>query len=147
VGVDPSRVALERAGRAHPELELAVPADGGRLPFTDSDFDAAVCLNVLQHVADTQSLLSELRRVLKPRGVIAIAVPWYGRVKGALLSLAGFETLHDPLEPVLRHYTPRSLRDLLDQLGFEQVAIRAAGGAPLWHRTLLARARRGGLGG
>jgi ubiquinone/menaquinone biosynthesis C-methylase UbiE len=96
---------------------------------------------VLQHVADTQLLLSEVRRVLRPGGAIAIAVPWHGRVKDAVLSLTRFERRHDPLEPVLRHYTPRSLRDVLDQLGFDQIVLRAAGGAPFWRETLLARAR------
>ena len=58
-GVDPSRVALERARAAHPELELVAAAEDGRLPFDDAPFDVVTCLHVLQHVADTQALLSE----------------------------------------------------------------------------------------
>jgi ubiquinone/menaquinone biosynthesis C-methylase UbiE len=98
---------------------------------------------VLQHVADTQLLLSEVRRVLVPAGLLAVAVPWHGRLKSALTALRSFERHHDPLEPVLRFYTPRSLRGLLEQLGFEQVELAARGGLPLARATLLAYARRG----
>ena len=141
-GVDPSAVALERARRAHPELELQPTAPDGTLPFPDASFEAVVCLNVLQHVADTQSLLSEVRRVLAPAGLLAVAVPWHGRFKNAIAAISGFERQHDPLGPVLRFYTERSLGGLLDDFGFERAALRGAGGTPFWREARLARARR-----
>jgi SAM-dependent methyltransferase len=141
-GVDRSRIALERAREAHPELELAAPSPDGGLPFADGWFDVVVCINVLEHVADTQRFLSELRRVLAPAGFLALAVPWHGTLKNVLIALGSFERHHDPLEPVLRFYTRRSLGRLLSEFGFEDVRLRGAGGVPLLRRTLLARARR-----
>jgi SAM-dependent methyltransferase len=141
-GVDPSAVALERARAAHPGIAFAQTKDDGRLPFGDAAFEAAVCVNVLEHVADTQLLLSEVRRVLAPRGVFAVAVPFHGRVKNVLVALGSFERHHDPLEPVLRFYTRRSLRQVLGALGFEAFELRARGGMPLVRETLLARAVR-----
>jgi ubiquinone/menaquinone biosynthesis C-methylase UbiE len=141
-GVDPSTVALERARRAHPDLDFQQPAPDGSLPFPDGGFDAVVCLNVLEHVADTQSLLTEVRRVLVPGGLLAVAVPWHGRFKNAVSALAAFERQHDPLGSVLRFYTARSLRGLLDDFGFDRAAVKGAGGVPFWRETLLARARR-----
>ena len=41
------------------------------LPFEDGYFDVAHCHNVLMHVLDTQAVLSEVKRVLKPGGLIA----------------------------------------------------------------------------
>jgi ubiquinone/menaquinone biosynthesis C-methylase UbiE len=140
-GVDPSSVAIERARAAHPELEFAEAA--ADLPFADASFDAVVCLHVLQHVADTQRLMSEARRVLAPGGQLAIAVPFHGVFKNLLVALRSFERHHDPLEPVLRFYTKRSLAGLLRDFGFEQVRMTAAGGLPLLRETLLAQARRG----
>jgi ubiquinone/menaquinone biosynthesis C-methylase UbiE len=142
VGADPSRVALERAAQAHPGLGLVQHTADGRLPLEDSSFEAVVCLNVLQHVVDTQLLMSEARRVLAPHGLLAVAVPWHGRLKGALTALFAFEQMHDPLEPRLRYYTPRSLAALLRAFGYGELELRGRGGAPLWRRTLLARARR-----
>jgi 2-polyprenyl-3-methyl-5-hydroxy-6-metoxy-1,4-benzoquinol methylase len=141
-GADPSAVALERARREHPELALVQTGPDGRLPLDDSSFHAAVCLHVLEHVADTQLLLSEVRRVLAPEGMFALAVPYHGRLKSAAIALGGFERHYDPLEPVLRFYTRRSLSGLLARLGFGAIEVRARGGAPLFRESLLARARR-----
>jgi ubiquinone/menaquinone biosynthesis C-methylase UbiE len=141
--VDPAPAALERARAAHPELELHAPLADGRLPLPDCSFEIVVCLQVLQHVVDTQLLLSEARRVLVPGGLFAVAVPWHGRLKNVMIALRSFERHHDPLEPVLRFYTPRSLRGLLEAFGFERVELEARGGLALARTTLLARCRRG----
>jgi ubiquinone/menaquinone biosynthesis C-methylase UbiE len=41
------------------------------LPFEDGFLDVAHCHNVLMHVPDTQAVLSEVKRVLKPGGIIS----------------------------------------------------------------------------
>ena len=41
------------------------------LKFEDSFFDVAHCRSVLMHVPDTAAVLSEVKRVLKPGGIIA----------------------------------------------------------------------------
>ena len=41
------------------------------LPFEDSFFDVAHCHAFLMHIPNTQAALSEVRRVLKPGGIIA----------------------------------------------------------------------------
>ncbi len=43
-----------------------------QLPYPDSSFDAAFACAVLQHLAAPLAALKEMRRVLKPRGVIGI---------------------------------------------------------------------------
>jgi 2-polyprenyl-6-hydroxyphenyl methylase/3-demethylubiquinone-9 3-methyltransferase len=141
-GADPSAVALERARRDHPELELAEIGPDGRLPFGDSSFGVATCMHVLEHVLDTQTLVSEVRRVLTPEGLLAVSVPYHGRVKNLAIALRSFECHYDPLEPTVRFYTRRSLRDLLQAFGFAEIEVEARGGAPLLRETLVARAFR-----
>ena len=145
-GVDAAPAALERARRSHPELDFVAPAGDGGLPFPDASFDVVTCANVLQHVADTQSLLSEMRRVLVADGLLAVAVPFHGRLRNVTIALGSFERHFDPLEPVLRFYTARSLRGLLGDFGFERVEVSAAGGVPLLRETLIALGRRAGVG-
>ena len=41
------------------------------LPFEDNYFDVAQCHTVLTHIPDTQAALREVKRVLKPGGIIA----------------------------------------------------------------------------
>ena len=142
-GVDVSPVAIERARAAHPQIEFETAASDEPLPFGDAAFDAVVCLNVLEHVADTQHFLSEARRVLAPAGIVGLTVPFHGVLKNVLVALRSFERHHDPLEPVLRFYTRRSLASLLEQFGFERVHVSATGGLPYLHEMLLARAWRG----
>ena len=134
-GVDPSATAIERAREAHPDMTWALP-DGGRAPAVpDASFDVVTCVNVLQHVADTQMLMSEARRVLVSGGVFVAAVPHHGRLQGAFTALTSFERHFDPLEPVLRFYTARSLHTLLEAFAFEEVETVARGGAPLLRRA------------
>jgi len=43
------------------------------LPFADADFDAALCLEVLEHIDEPRAFLAEIRRVA-PRQLI-VSVP------------------------------------------------------------------------
>ena len=45
------------------------------LPFEDKTFDHVLCSEVLEHVDDVQQVMSELIRVLKDDGVLAVSVP------------------------------------------------------------------------
>ncbi len=52
--------------------------DGATLPFADSQFDLVVFNHVLEHVGEREaqiSILTEIRRVLKPDGILYLGVP------------------------------------------------------------------------
>lgn len=55
---------------------LQVVADE-KLPYADASFDAITCMDVLEHLQDEQPALTEMRRVLKPGGVLVVMVPAY----------------------------------------------------------------------
>ena len=74
VGIDASRDAVAQARAAHPNLELVHHGDGP-IPLPDQAFDSASLLDVLEHVADQAALLADLRRVLKPGGLLIVTVP------------------------------------------------------------------------
>lgn len=48
-----------------------------KLPYSDASFDAITCMDVLEHLQDEQPVLAEMRRVLKPGGVLIVMVPAY----------------------------------------------------------------------
>jgi SAM-dependent methyltransferase len=45
------------------------------LPFNDASFDSALLDNVFEHIAEPAALVRELRRVLRPAGLLLIGVP------------------------------------------------------------------------
>jgi SAM-dependent methyltransferase len=63
----------EKHGLANQLRYLNGRAD--QLPFSDNTFDLVTCQTVLIHVADVQSSLREMIRVLKPGGMLAVAEP------------------------------------------------------------------------
>jgi SAM-dependent methyltransferase len=76
IGIDlePSQVELARAnamaaGASNARFEVA---DVRSLPFADGQFDLVFCHTVLCHLANAEVAVSEMHRVLKPGGCIAL---------------------------------------------------------------------------
>jgi SAM-dependent methyltransferase len=139
IGAEVAQAAIDRARRRYPDLEFSLVPFDGPLPFADNAFDLVWASEVIEHVADTARWLSEVRRVLTPRGRVLITTPSHGRLR---LLLHGIEPYSDPLGDHLHLYTRASLMALLREFDFDAIEVRAAGGPPLLRRTLLARARR-----
>ena len=96
VGVDLGFDDVQRTRegfRACPDLDpqskrvcsLAV-GNALRLPFADATFDKVLCSEVLEHIPDYEQAITEINRVLKPGGTLAVSVPryWPERVCWAL---------------------------------------------------------------
>ena len=68
--------AMTDAGEAPAGTSWAtVNGDGTRLPFADDTFDHIICSEVMEHIPDDSAAASELARVLKPGGTLAVTVP------------------------------------------------------------------------
>ena len=77
VGCDINSAALLQARLRHPAVPLAC-AEAERLPFADQSFDAIVMLEVIEHTFSDASALAEVRRVLRPGGVLILSTPHRG---------------------------------------------------------------------
>ncbi len=75
VGVDLSGDAIGKGQKAFPDLDLRQIYPGQPLPFENDTFDRILLLDVLEHIADQQSVLFELCRVLKVDGLLVVTVP------------------------------------------------------------------------
>jgi ubiquinone/menaquinone biosynthesis C-methylase UbiE len=139
VGMEIAQAALARAQARHPGLEFRLARIGQPLPLEDNAFGVVWSSEVIEHVADTARWLSELRRVLRPRGKVLLTTPSHGRLR---LALGGIERFSEPLGDHLHLYTRRSLTEVLAEFGFGEIEVRSAGGPPLLRRTLLARGVR-----
>ena len=69
---DESQVGMARAVAASLQCENATfqVGEATSLSFEDDFFDVVHCHDVLMHVPDTQAVLAEIKRVLKPGGLI-----------------------------------------------------------------------------
>ena len=72
IGIDTSRVAIEYAIK-HFGSNFCV-GDALMMPFGDQTFDNAFLLATIEHIKDLKSLISEISRILRPRGKLFISV-------------------------------------------------------------------------
>lgn len=74
-GVDYSAEMIDAAKQDHPQLDFSV-VDGEALPFANGRFDAVLLFAVLTCIASSaaqRSLVAEVRRVLRPGGLLLVS--------------------------------------------------------------------------
>lgn len=135
-GVDITPSSLAAFAAACERLGLAGRArglltDGDVLPLPDACADVVTSFTVLEHVADERLALAEIRRVLRPGGLLVVTVPnrwWLFETHGADLPLLPWnrvplvswwpKRLHDRWARA-RIYRRREITALLRGCGFE----------------------------
>lgn len=76
---------------------------GYELPFADQTFDLVCLFDTMEHIPDDVQALGEVRRVLRPGGVVFVSVPAY----------QWLWSQNDRIAHHCRRYTARSLRRAL----------------------------------
>ncbi len=168
VGVDPSRafVSEARARSRAAGLEAVCRFRAGRgdaLPFRDRAFDVVVAVTVLLHVTDSDRVLAEMCRVVRPGGRVAVldqdfgtlvldlpdraltrrildghadryyADPWSGRSLARRLRAAGLAAVRGRVFPVVEPRYDDYVRSMLER----RVALAAR-----WRLVTRAAGRR-----
>jgi SAM-dependent methyltransferase len=67
----------------------AVDLETERLPYADGEFDAVLCYDVLEHLFSPGRVLAEIRRVVRPGGVVLLCVPNTLNLFNRLIFLSG----------------------------------------------------------
>jgi len=95
--------------------------DAVEAPFLPNSFDVITCFDVLEHVYSPRQFLTKVHEWLKPGGIYYAMMPniasWEARLFGSYWF--GLE-----LPRHLSHFSPRSLRHLMNELGFEEVCVK-----------------------
>lgn len=113
-GVDIFSRAAEAAHRCY-GLEVEV-SDCASADLPTSEYDAVTMWHVLEHCHDPLSCLRNIRKTLKPGGLLAVLVPNADRLLLALFR-GRFARWEPPLH--LYHFTARTLRHCLLEAGFK----------------------------
>jgi len=74
VGADYDEVPLTFANKLWKHARF-IRANALRLPFSDNSFDAVVTFETIEHVVEGHEFLQEMRRVLRPGGVLICSTP------------------------------------------------------------------------
>lgn len=105
------------------DLELGSSEKGGidleknKFPHEDTSVDTALFFNVLEHLYNYSLVLAEIRRTLKPNGVLIGAVPF----------LVAYHP--DPYD--YWRFTQESLRKIFITTGYTKIQIKPFGYGPL----------------
>jgi len=86
--------------------------------YPDSFFDVIVINHVLEHVVAPIKLLSEAHRILKNDGVLVVGVPNIGSIMARLMQERWLSL--QPEEHIW-HFTPNTLRRLVDRAEFHEI--------------------------
>lgn len=71
LGLEVNPVCLAMLAR-HNLPHRAATRDSGAFPCSDAEFDEAICIEVLEHIADVRTFLKEMRRVCRRRALFSV---------------------------------------------------------------------------
>jgi SAM-dependent methyltransferase len=108
LGIDVSEEAIEYSKEHYRHDGLSYEKrDVLNTGLVPASFDVVVSFEVFEHVADPEAFLDEMRRLLKPDGVLLLSTP------NAATYSAGGEDGSNPFH--VREYMPQEFREVLDR--------------------------------
>ncbi len=99
---DPEQVHLAKSHYPEHENLRLLKADATDLPFEDAEFDMVLSLNVFHHIGDWGRVLSEVNRVLKPKGYFVFHDLAYSKLAVTIL------------RPLVRNYGLYTIGDIIE---------------------------------
>lgn len=128
VGIDVSSAMIETAQRTFPQVRFEV-GDAESIPDQDQVYDAVICSFGLMHVASPETMFTEISRVVKPGGRVALShwvgppdSPLFRAVFGTIQQFADMSEV-PPAPPPFALSSNDAMRAALEQAGFEDVRI------------------------
>ncbi|MGO9387490.1 MAG: class I SAM-dependent methyltransferase [Methanobacterium sp.] len=120
-GIDYSQGMINRGLKLYPHLNL-IKTNGDKIPFPNNTFNAVILIAVLTSNTkqeEQDNIISEIRRVLKPNGILYLADFLINQDKRNLERYQKYENKYDtygifelPEGAVLRHHTIKHIKEL-----------------------------------
>ncbi len=125
-GIEASEKAVEKAKKK--KLNVVLGDLEKKWPFGKNFFDVVFLGEVIEHIVTTDFLLSEIKRVLKPKGVLIVTTPNLACLSKRILLFLGKNpyqeasfTFPSNAAGHLREYTKDLLQGFVESKGFELV--------------------------
>lgn len=121
-GIDISENMIENARRKCPDMTFEVTGCG-QTPFKDRMFDVMTVCAAYHHFPDTKAFAKEVKRILKPRGMIYIAEVYCPAI---------IRVICNPFIPLskagdVKFYSSKEIQKNFEDFGFEQAGIKRDG--------------------
>lgn len=124
-GLDASEYAVKQSTEKGIIMAQFFYDDVAPLPYEDNTFDLVILGEVIEHIYDTDYLLQELHRILKPTGKLLVSTPNLASLARRIALLLGINPIIE-LSPNevdsaghIRYFTFSTLHQLLKKNGFE----------------------------
>ena len=132
LGLDGNAEIISAATKSYPAVRFAQASayDDFAGAFDDELFDAVVSIEVIEHLYSPREFVRRVHDALRPNGLFIVTTPYWGYLKNLLLALTNrtdraltslWEGGH------IKHWSFSTLRELLEQNGFQYVAFYGAG--------------------
>jgi 2-polyprenyl-3-methyl-5-hydroxy-6-metoxy-1,4-benzoquinol methylase len=108
----------EFPGNSHTEGFHFYKGNLQEILFAENFFEAAILWHVLEHLDNPISMIGEIARILKPKGILAIAVPNFGSFQAKFFGASWF---HLDLPRHTYHFDSDTLFQCLNRYGFKVI--------------------------
>jgi 2-polyprenyl-3-methyl-5-hydroxy-6-metoxy-1,4-benzoquinol methylase len=142
VGLEPDSDGIEIARHHGGEyVQLSVYDEPNEL----GTFDAAVCVEVIEHLFQPSAVPRFAAKVLPPGSPLIVTTPYHGYAKNLLIAATGRWDVHvDALQDGghIKFFSRASLARLLLENGFTPTGFEGTGRAPFLWRSMIMTATR-----
>ena len=146
-GIDMEKTGIELAQKRFPLcrfIQLAIQEDMHEI--IKDTFDVIVCIEVIEHLYDTNELLRAVKKLLKnDKSVFIVTTSYYGYMKN--IALAIFNRLDEHYRAYvtgghIKFFSVRALRKMLELNGFRDIRFKRVGRImPIFARNIVCCSR------
>ncbi len=141
-GMDISKKAVDMAQRSFPDGNFKILNPDGSIPAEDQSFGAVWCSEVIEHIVEVDDFLKEIRRVMKPGGILILTTPYHGFIKNLSIILFKFDGHFDVSGSHIRFFNKKSLAGCFKRTGFAPLSYGGIGRIWPVYRTWFVVARK-----
>ncbi len=96
---------------------IKIEGDALRLPFKNNSFSTVIISETLEHIVDPKQTIDEIKRILMPKGLLILSIPFNEKILKTLC-------IHcNNLTPVNAHLHSFNLKSLKNLLGGSNLSI------------------------